>query len=126
MQIKGEQYNFSFSVISDWEKPISVSSNHAQVQTNYHPKQRVHKSFLAECYLLQDSWIDDPDCLYHIYSNIFLDSWESNEVYIMELTDPRLLAACSSTSKQTRTIHLGIQLQKDPFTQSFGRPCMWN
>jgi hypothetical protein len=36
--IKGEQYNFSFSVISDWEKPISVSANYAQVQTNYHPK----------------------------------------------------------------------------------------
>jgi hypothetical protein len=30
LPIKGEQYDFSFSVISDWEKPISVSANHAQ------------------------------------------------------------------------------------------------
>jgi hypothetical protein len=93
LPIKGEQYDFSFSVISDWEKPVSVFANHAQAQTNYHPKQRVHKSFLAECYLLQVFWINDLDCLYHIYSNVILDSWESNEVYITEKIDLRLLAA---------------------------------
>ena len=78
LPIEGEQHDFSFSVISDWEKPNSVSANHSQFQTNYHPKQRVHKSFLAECYLLQDSWIDNPDCHYDIYSNVILGPCSSS------------------------------------------------
>ncbi len=119
MPIKGEQYDFSFSVISDWEKPISVSANRAQAQTNYHPKQRVHRSFLAECYLLQDSWINNPDCLYHIYSNIILDSWESNEVYIMEIIDPQLLAACSSASEHNEDNPLWDTATKGPFQAEF-------
>ncbi len=96
-----------------------MSANRAQAQTNYHPKQRVHKSFLAECYLLQDSWIDDLDCLYHIYSNVILDSWESNEVYIMEIIDPRLLAACPSASKHNKDNPLWDTATKGPFQAEF-------
>jgi hypothetical protein len=48
LPIKGEQHDFSFSVISDWEKPVSLSPNRVQAQTNYHPKQRVHKSLCRE------------------------------------------------------------------------------
>jgi hypothetical protein len=119
LPIKGEQYDFSFSVISDWEKPVSVSANRAQVQTNYHPKQRVHKSFLAECYLLQDSWVNDPGYLYHIYSNVILDSWESNEVYIAEITDLRLLAARSSASKHNKDNPSWDTATKGPFQAEF-------
>jgi hypothetical protein len=119
LPIKGEQYNFSFSVISDWEKSVSVSANRAQAQTNYHPKQWVHKSFLAECYLLQDYWIGDPDCLYHIYSNIILDSWESNEVYITKIIDPQLLATCSSASKHNKDNPLWDTATKGPFQAEF-------
>jgi hypothetical protein len=119
LPIKGEQYNFSFSVLSDWEKPISVFANHAQAQTNYHPKQQVHKSFLAECCLPQDSWINDPDCLYHIYSNVILDSCESNEVYIMEIIDPRLLVARSPASKHNKDNPSWDTATKGPFQAEF-------
>jgi hypothetical protein len=78
----------------------------------------VHKSFLAECYLLQDSWINDPDCLFHIYSKVILDSWESNEVYIMEITDLQLLAACSSASKHKED-NPSWTAKKGPFQAEF-------
>ncbi len=94
LRIDGEQYDFSFSIFSDWEQPMSVSANCSNVQANYHPQQPINKSFLAECYLLQDPWFDDPNCLYHLYSNIVINTWETDEIYISEvLTDPRILAA---------------------------------
>ncbi len=34
---EGEKYDFSFSVISDWEWPVSVTANHSKIQANYHP-----------------------------------------------------------------------------------------
>ncbi len=74
-------------------------ANRANVQTKYHPQQRLHKSFLAECYLLQDCWVDDPECLHQIYSNVILDSWESDDIYITDILDPHLLAVRSYASK---------------------------
>jgi hypothetical protein len=82
-------------------------------------KQQVHKSFIAERYLCQDFWIDDPDCLYHIYSNVILDSLESNEVYITEISDPQLLAACSSTSKHNKDNPSWDTATKGPFQAEF-------
>jgi hypothetical protein len=99
LPIDGEHYDFSFSVISDWDQPVPVVANHANVQTKYHPQQRLHKSVLAECYLLQDCWVDDPECLHQIYSNNIVNSWESYDIYITDIPDPRLLAVCSSASK---------------------------
>jgi hypothetical protein len=64
-------------------------------------------------------WINDPDCLYHIYSNVILGSWESNEVNIMEITDPRLLAACSSTSKHNKDNPSWNTATKGPFQAEF-------
>jgi hypothetical protein len=99
LPIDGEQYDFSFSVIGEWGQPVPVVTNCANVQTKYHPQKRLHKSFLAECYLLQDCWADDPECLHQIYSNVILDSWESDDNYITDIPDPRLLAVHSSASK---------------------------
>jgi hypothetical protein len=99
LPIDGEQYDFSFSVISEWDQPVPVVANRANVQTKYHLQQHLHKSFLAECYLLQDCWVDDPECLHQIYSNVILDSWESDDIYITEIPDPHLLAVPSSASK---------------------------
>ncbi len=93
LPIDREQYNFSFSIFSDWKQPMSVLTNCSNVQANNHPQQRVNKSFLAECYLLQDPWFDDPKCLYHLYSNIIIDTWDTDEIYILEVTAPRILAA---------------------------------
>ncbi len=99
LPIDGEQYDFSFSVISEWDQPIPVVANCANVQTKYHPQQCLHKSFLAECYLLQDCWVDDPECLHQIYCKVILNSWASDDIYITDIPDPRLLAVHSSVSK---------------------------
>jgi hypothetical protein len=99
LPIVGEEYDFSFSAISEWDQPVPVIANRVNVQTKYHPQQRLQKSFLAECYLLQDCWTDNPDCIHQIYSNIILGSWESDDIYLTDIQDPRLLAAHSSASK---------------------------
>ncbi len=99
--IDGQEYDFSFSVTNNWENPVPVTANRANVQTQYRPTQRINKSFLAECYLLQDCWADDPDCIRHIYSNVILDSWESDGIYITDILDPRNTLyglLCDSTS----------------------------
>ncbi len=74
-------------------------TNRANVQTKYHLQQRLHKSFLTECYLLRDCWVDDPECLHQIYFNVILNSWESDDIYITDIPDPLLLAVRSSASK---------------------------
>jgi hypothetical protein len=63
--------------------------------------------------------MDNPDCLYHIYSNVILDSLESNEVYVTEITDLQLLAACSSTSKHNKDNPSWDTATKGPFQAEF-------
>jgi hypothetical protein len=43
--------------------------------------------------------VDDPECLHQIYSNVILDSWESDDIYITDIPDPRLLAVHSPAFK---------------------------
>ncbi len=119
LPIDGEQYDFSFSVISEWDRPVPVIANCAKVQTKYHPQQRLHKSFLAECYLLQDCWVDDPECLHQIYSNVILNSWESDDIYIIDIPDPRLLAVRSSASKYNEDNPSWDTATKGPFQAEF-------
>jgi hypothetical protein len=110
LPIDGEQYDFSFSVISEWGQPVPVIANCANVQTKYHPQQRLQKSFLAT---------DDPECLHQIYSNVILDSWESNDIYITDIQDPRLLAARSSASKYNEDNPSWDTAKKGPFQAEF-------
>ena len=98
---------------------MSVSANRSNVQANYHPQQQVNKSFLAECYLLQDLWFDDPICLYHLSSNIVIDTWETDEIYISEVTDPRILAARSSATKYNEDNPSWDTATKGPFQAEF-------
>ncbi len=63
----------------------SIIANRGSVQMKYHPQQRIQKSFLAECYLLQYCWTGDPECIHQIYSNIILDSWESDDIYLRRI-----------------------------------------
>ncbi len=118
LPIDGEQYDFSFSVISEWDRPVPIIANCANVQTKYH-LQHLQKSFLAECYLLQDCWTDDPECLHQIYSNVILDSWKSNDIYIMDIQDPHLLAAHSSASKYNEDNPSWYTATKGPFQAEF-------
>jgi hypothetical protein len=85
LPIVGEEYDFSFSVISEWDQQVPIIANRGSVQMKYHPQQRIQKSFLAECYLLQDCWTSDPDCIHQIYSNVILDSWESDDIYLRRI-----------------------------------------
>jgi hypothetical protein len=48
LPIEGEQYDFSFSVISEWDQPVPVVANLANIQTKCHPQQHLHKSLLEE------------------------------------------------------------------------------
>ncbi len=54
---------------------------------------------MAECYLLQDAWFDDPTCVSALSNNLVLDSWDSKEYYFNENSDPRLFAARAKASK---------------------------
>ncbi len=65
LPIEGEEYELAFTidVISDWERPIPVTSNTRRIAKDFHPNQKFQKGFLAECYLLQDAWFEDPTCV---------------------------------------------------------------
>jgi hypothetical protein len=89
--IDGESYNFSFTL---------KTNTRSDVQTKYHPMQKISKASLVECYLLQDDWTSDKNYLHGLDSNIILHFWESNgEPTILEVIDPRLLAASTVSLK---------------------------
>ena len=117
--IDGDEYDFSFSTISEWDQPVPIIANRGNIQTKYHPQQRIQKSFLAECYLLQDCWASNPDCIHQIYSNITLDSWESDDIYLTDIQDPRLLAVRSSASKYNEDNPSWETATKGPFQAEF-------
>jgi hypothetical protein len=73
--------------------------NKGRVTTEYHPQQKISKASIAECYLLQDTWFDDPTCVSAINDNFILDSWDDDGYYFNEISDPRLLAARTKSSK---------------------------
>ncbi len=55
--IEGKLYDNSF--VSNLDDQFLVPSNRTNIQTKYHPSQKMTKSSLAECYLLQDTWNTD-------------------------------------------------------------------
>ncbi len=103
LPIDGESYDFSFSttVINEWEHPVPAVANCGRT-TKYHPTQKVQQGYLAECYLLQDSWFDNPTCMAALTSNLVLDSWDTEEYYFNEVSDPRVLEARTTKSKYNK------------------------
>jgi hypothetical protein len=99
-----QRFNHCHLTVNNMTSPFqsSVSGTCANVQIKYHPHQCLHKFFLAECYLLQDFWANDLECLHQIYSHVILDSWESDDIYITDIPDPRFLAVRSSVSKYNK------------------------
>jgi hypothetical protein len=97
--IEGELYDFAFNIISDWEHPVPVVANRSQVSKKFHSQQKMNKGFLAECYLLQKPWFEDPNCLASLSNHLTLDSWESENTTFIDVSDPRILAARTKTSK---------------------------
>jgi hypothetical protein len=80
LPINGKSYDFSFQSksISNLEHPVPAVANQGQL-TNYHLDQKLQHSFLAKCYLLQDTWFEDPACLAATSANLILDSWTTDE-----------------------------------------------
>ena len=103
LPIDGESYDLTFSatVFDDYAHPVPAVSKHGRF-TDYHPTQKLQQCFLAECYLLQEPWFTDRNCLDEVSHNLSLDSWESDEHYFNDISDPRMLAACSASSKYNK------------------------
>jgi hypothetical protein len=74
-------------------------ANKGQISKQFHHQQKINKGFLAECYLLQNPWFEDLTCLTSLSNNLTLDSWESDYPTFNDLSDPRILAARTNTSK---------------------------
>jgi len=91
LPIDGEEYEFAFNVhvISDWEKPVPVVSNSRHLPKSFHAQNKIQKGYLAECYLLQDSWFGDPTCVSELSDHIRMDPWnDSEDIYFNEIADP--------------------------------------
>jgi hypothetical protein len=100
LPIDRESYDLTFSatIINKYAHPVPAVSNQGRF-TDYHPHQKLQQCFLAECYLLQEPWFADPTCLDAVSHNLTLDSWASGGLYFNDISDPRLLAAFSASSK---------------------------
>jgi hypothetical protein len=81
--IDGQSYEFAFNttIFSDWKHHVLVVANRGHIATNHHPAQKLCMSFLAEYYLLQDIWFNDPTCMSALSNNLVLDSWDFNRYY---------------------------------------------
>jgi hypothetical protein len=115
--IKGESHDYSF--VSNFDDQFLVPRNCTNIQTKYHSSQKITKSSLSECYLLQDTWITDENCLHNIYTNVILDSWESNQPTIAKVIDPRTLAARTLKSKYNKDNPSWDTATKGPFQAEF-------
>jgi hypothetical protein len=117
--IDGEAYDFSFANVEEWEHPVPAVANRGRI-TDYHPNQKLERGYLAECFLLQDNWFEDPTCLAAVNSNLVLDSWEMNEYYFNDIPDPRVLEArTSKTSKYNEDNPSFDTATRGPFQAQF-------
>jgi hypothetical protein len=99
LPIDGKEYELAFNVdvISDWEKPLPAISNTRYITKDFHPNQKFQKGFLAECYLLQDTWFDDPTCVSELLDHLKMDTWDRNRIYFNDIVNSRILKAHKST-----------------------------
>ncbi len=100
LPINGESYDLTFSatIVSTDAHPVPAVLNQGRF-TYYHPHQKLQQCFLVECYLLQEPLFADPTCLDAVSHNLTLDSWASGGLYFNDISDPQLLAACSTSPK---------------------------
>jgi hypothetical protein len=119
--IDGESYEFAFDieVINDWENPIPLIKNRGGFSKTHHPDQKLNKSFIAECYLLQEPWFADPAYVSEISNHLVFDTWESDGFYFNEIFDPRLLAARGNASKYNEDNPSFDMATRGPFQEDF-------
>ncbi len=122
LPIDGDSYDFTFhaNIISDWEHPVAATANRGFV-TEYHPQQELLHIFLTKCYLLQDSWFDDPTCLDMMSEHLILYTWESDADYFNDVPDPCLLAVQAKASKQNKDNPSVDTATRGPFPAQSGR-----
>ncbi len=120
LPIDGESYDFTFhaNIINNWEHPVAAVANRGRV-TEYHPQQKLLYNFLAECYLLQDSWFHDPTCLAMMSEHLILDTWEWDAYYFNDVPDSRLLAAQAKASKYNEDNPSFDTATRGPFQAQF-------
>ncbi len=120
LPINGESYDLAFSstIVYEWEKPVPAIANQGRV-TEYHPNQKIPKRFLAECYLMQDSWFKDPICMAAMTNNVTLDSWKTDEYYFNNVTDPCVLEARVKQSRYNEDKPSFDTATRDPFQTQF-------
>jgi hypothetical protein len=87
--------------------------------TEYHPQQNLLQNFLTECYLLQDSWFDDPTCLAMMSEHLSLDSWELDAYHFNDVPDPCFLEARPKTSKYNEDNPSFDTATRGPFQAQF-------
>ena len=105
LPIDGKEYEFAFNVnvISHWEQPVPAVLNSRHVPKSFHAQHKLQKGYLAECYLLQDSWFEDPTCVSELSDHIRMDPWdESDNIYFNDIVDPRILAARMVPTKKSK------------------------
>jgi hypothetical protein len=96
LPIEVEEYEIAFikNIISDWEQPVPAVLNSRHIPKSFHAQHKLQKGYLAECYLLQDSWFEDPTCVSVFSDHIRMDPWDDSEqIYFNENADPRILEA---------------------------------
>jgi hypothetical protein len=109
---------FSSTIVYEWENPVPAVANQGRV-TEYHPNQKNPQSFLAECYLMQDSWFKDPMCMAAMTTNLILNSWETDEYYFNNVPDPRVLEARVKKSRYNEDNPSFDTATCDPFQAQF-------
>ncbi len=128
LSINGKSYDFSFCsrIISDWEHPVPAVVNWGWL-TNYHPVQKLQQSFLAKCYLLQDTWFEDPTCLAATSANLILDLWATDEYYFNDMYLIYMYLQQVLNLPYLMTIILPSTPQRVvPFKHNFGKQCIPN
>jgi hypothetical protein len=117
LPIDGESYDFTFhaNIISNWVHPVAAIANRDCV-TEYYPQKNLLHNFLAKCYLLQDSWFNEPTCLSMMSEHLILDTWESD---FNDVPDPCLLAAQAKASKYNEDSPSFETATRGPFLAQF-------
>jgi hypothetical protein len=122
LPIDGESYNLVFSstiaIVYEWENAVPVVANQGRV-TEYHPDQKFPQSFLAECYLMQNSWLKDPTCMAAMTTNLILDSWETDKYYFNDAPDPCVLEARVKKSRHNEDNPSFDTATRGPFQAQF-------
>jgi hypothetical protein len=76
---------------------MQAISNTRCITKDFHPNQKFKKGFLAECYLLQDAWFDNPICIGELSDHLKMDTWDRDRINFNDIINPRILMARKST-----------------------------